>query len=184
MYESVVIDSPPILQFADARVLGRSADGLIVVARVGATTREAARAVRNRLLEDGVPILGTILNDWDPRSSPDGYYGSYKDYSKAYEEYTSHQDSSASQRRFWEPGALIKHIHNLAKLRPHNGKTMKRVQRSPEHITTTVGDIRGIVEELTRIELGINETLTELAKLDTEEGMSEPSQSADRESVV
>ncbi len=182
MYDSVVIDSPPILEFSDARVLGRHSDGLIIVARVGATTREAVLAVRNRLLEDGVPVLGTILNDWDPRSSPDGYYGSYKDYERAYEKYTSHEDSSARQRRFWEPAALIERVHMLASLRPHNGKAAKPMQRATTGITTTASDIRGIVEELTRIEVGINETLSELGKLGTQEAM--PEQTVGRESVA
>jgi len=184
MYDSVVIDSPPMLEFSDARVLGRCADGLIVVARVGATTREAAVAVRNRLLEDGVPVLGTILNDWDPRSSPDGYYGSYKDYGKTYEEYTSPGESSARVCRSWKPGALIERVHKLASLRPHNGKVAKPVQLATKDVKTTASDIRGIVEELTQIELGINETLSELGKLGAEEEMPEPSQSAGRESVA
>ena len=56
------------------RVLGRSADGVVLVARAGATTRQAAIAANQRLADDGIHLLGTILNDWDPKSSRGGYY--------------------------------------------------------------------------------------------------------------
>ena len=85
-YDSVVIDSPPVLEFADARVLGHHADGVILVARVGSTTREAALAARNRLAGDSVPVIGTILNDWKPRSNSNGYYASYRDSRNSYPE--------------------------------------------------------------------------------------------------
>jgi len=39
-----------------------------------------------KLREDGTPMLGTILNDWDPGKGDYGY-GSYKGY-KSYAKYT------------------------------------------------------------------------------------------------
>jgi capsular exopolysaccharide synthesis family protein len=74
-FNTIVIDTPPILALSDARVFGRCADGVIFVARTGITTRQAATVAHRRLADDGIHVLGTVLNDWDPRSSPDGYYG-------------------------------------------------------------------------------------------------------------
>jgi polysaccharide biosynthesis transport protein len=74
-FETILIDTPPMLQIPDARVVGRIADGVIVVLRSGKTSRDAAMAATQRFAEDGTKILGTILNDWNPKSSPDGYYG-------------------------------------------------------------------------------------------------------------
>ncbi len=34
-------------------------------------------AACQRFSEDGTKILGTILNDWNPKPAPDGYYGYY-----------------------------------------------------------------------------------------------------------
>ena len=76
-FEMIVIDSPPLLHMPDARVLGRMADGVVLVTRAGQTLREAAVAARDRLQQDQTPVLGVILNDWNPKSSPDGYYGNY-----------------------------------------------------------------------------------------------------------
>src|SRR6185437_15011758 len=76
-FDSILIDTPPMLQISDARVLGRMADKVILVVRAGHTTREAALAARQRFSEDGTKLLGTILNDWNPKSAPNGSYGYY-----------------------------------------------------------------------------------------------------------
>ena len=76
-YDMVIIDTPPILAMPDARLVGRLSDAVLLVTRAGSTTREAALAACQRLAEDGTPLLGVILNDWNPRNSLNGYY-SYK----------------------------------------------------------------------------------------------------------
>jgi succinoglycan biosynthesis transport protein ExoP len=74
-FETILIDTPPMLQLPDARVLGKIVDKVILVVRAGKTTRDAALAACQRFSEDGTPVLGTILNDWNPKRSPNGYYG-------------------------------------------------------------------------------------------------------------
>jgi Mrp family chromosome partitioning ATPase len=86
-FDMVLIDTPPMLQMPDARVLGRMAGAVILVLRAGSTTRDAALAARQRFAEDKTNLLGTILNDWNPKSSPGGYYGSYKGYGGGYYRY-------------------------------------------------------------------------------------------------
>jgi len=76
-FECILIDTPPMLQIPDARVLGRMVDRVVLVTRAGKTTRAAAIAARQRFSEDGTKMLGTILNDWNPKRSPNGYYGNY-----------------------------------------------------------------------------------------------------------
>ena len=91
-YDMVVIDTPPALQIPDARLIGRLADGIILVVRAGQTTRDAAIAVSERLRQDGVTLVGTVLNDWNPKNSPAGYYGYYnKGYKRYYHRYTSNR---------------------------------------------------------------------------------------------
>ena len=74
-YDMILIDAPPILQMTDARVAGRLADAMVLVARAGKTTRDALIAARDRLAEDGTVVLGTVLNGWDPKKTVGGYYG-------------------------------------------------------------------------------------------------------------
>jgi len=76
-YEFVLIDTPPVLQVADARVIGRFADGIILVVRAGQTARSAAAAAHERLDAVRANVVGLILNDWDPSSSSLGYYAEY-----------------------------------------------------------------------------------------------------------
>jgi len=91
-FQTILLDTPPMLQIPDARVLGRMADGVILVVRAGQTTRDAAVAAGRRFSEDGTAVLGTILNDWDPKHSVNGYYG----YSNSY--YTKYYNSYGSRR--------------------------------------------------------------------------------------
>jgi capsular exopolysaccharide synthesis family protein len=74
-FETIFLDTPPMLQIPDARVLGRMVDRVILVVRSGKTTRDAAQAMYQRFSEDGTKVLGTILNDWNPKHSANGYYG-------------------------------------------------------------------------------------------------------------
>jgi Mrp family chromosome partitioning ATPase len=68
-----------MLHLADARVLGRLADGVVLVIRAGKTSQEAAASAVQRFNEDGTHVLGTILNDWNPKNAGRGYeyYPSY-----------------------------------------------------------------------------------------------------------
>jgi capsular exopolysaccharide synthesis family protein len=76
-FDTVAIDTPPMVNLADARVVARLGDGLILLVRSGSTTRHAARLATSRFAEDGIPILGTILNCWNPKSPGNGYYQYY-----------------------------------------------------------------------------------------------------------
>ena len=82
-FDMILIDAPPMIHLADARVLGRLADGVILVVRAGQTTTESALLATQRFAEDGTHVLGTVLNSWDPKTSRDYGYGSYSDH-KAY----------------------------------------------------------------------------------------------------
>ena len=84
-YDFVLIDTPPMLQLADARIISQHCDGIILVVRAGKTMRNTARAACQKLQQDGTPILGTILNDWVPGRNGYGYDSTYYDkYSKYY----------------------------------------------------------------------------------------------------
>jgi len=79
-FNTVIIDTPPMLQMPDARVLGRLADGVILVVRSAQTTTDEATTVARRLREDGTRVLGTILNEWDPRKTGHPAYAYHRYY--------------------------------------------------------------------------------------------------------
>ncbi|MCL5742717.1 MAG: CpsD/CapB family tyrosine-protein kinase [Acidobacteria bacterium] len=83
-YDIVLIDSPPALQMADARVLARCADAVILVVRAQRTMRDAAKLACERFAQDGTHIFGAILNDWEPQESPSYAYRKYYDHYHSY----------------------------------------------------------------------------------------------------
>ncbi|HUP04956.1 MAG TPA: polysaccharide biosynthesis tyrosine autokinase, partial [Bryobacteraceae bacterium] len=80
LYDAIIIDTPPMLTMADARVIARQGDGVILVSRANRTSRDSLRDASRRFAEDGTHILGGVLNDWNPKKS--GRYGYYRYYSK------------------------------------------------------------------------------------------------------
>ncbi len=72
-YDVILIDAPPVLHGPDARLLGRLADAAILITRARKTSHQDAVAAASRLTADGIPLAGTILNDWNPRSDSSAY---------------------------------------------------------------------------------------------------------------
>ena len=73
-YRFVVIDSPPLLAYADARVLAAMADFAILVCFEGHTRRKSVESAAAVLCELSVPIVGVALNGVRSRRSVYGYY--------------------------------------------------------------------------------------------------------------
>lgn len=87
-YQQVVIDSPPIIGFADARLLASVSDGVVLVFRHNSTTRDAAKLAVQMLLHNSSTILGSVLTMVNKAQMGYGaYYSHYKYYSKYYESY-------------------------------------------------------------------------------------------------
>jgi succinoglycan biosynthesis transport protein ExoP len=79
-YDFVLIDSPPMMGMADARLLSRNADGVILICRSGETSPEQLTEAKERLAEDGTPVIGTILNGCDLRIEDPSYVNHYNSY--------------------------------------------------------------------------------------------------------
>jgi polysaccharide biosynthesis transport protein len=74
-FDVTIIDTPPMSYLSDARVLGQLADAAILVIRASRTTLDEARAAKQRLSDDGIRVLGTILNGWEPKVKAKYGYG-------------------------------------------------------------------------------------------------------------
>lgn len=82
-FDVVLIDSPPALHMVDTRIMARECDGVILVVRAGITTLDEAANTRDLFDRDGVHLVGTILNDFDPHAQGLGhYYKAYEQYGK------------------------------------------------------------------------------------------------------
>ncbi len=65
-FDYVLVDAPPCLEFADARIMARYTDELLLVVRANHTDRRTVQSAVERLRFDGIPMMGVILNRWDP----------------------------------------------------------------------------------------------------------------------
>jgi capsular exopolysaccharide synthesis family protein len=62
-YRRIVIDTPPIVPYTDADLVGRFGDGVLIVARAGRTRR--GQLVQALGSVTSAPLLGVLLNDFD-----------------------------------------------------------------------------------------------------------------------
>jgi capsular exopolysaccharide synthesis family protein len=83
-YDMVLVDAPPILSVADTRIIAPLTDALILVLRCGVTNRDTAMEAYQRIREDGLCLLGTVLTDYDLSADRRRqYYYDYGDPSRA-----------------------------------------------------------------------------------------------------
>jgi succinoglycan biosynthesis transport protein ExoP len=72
-YKFVVLDSPPLLNLADSRILATLVDGVILVVGGGITPREQVHRAYASALDAGAHVLGATINFADTKI---GYYSS------------------------------------------------------------------------------------------------------------
>jgi capsular exopolysaccharide synthesis family protein len=63
----VLVDSPPLLAVSDSGVLAPMTDGVLFVADARRANRSAIEQARYELQLLGAPIIGVVLNNFDPR---------------------------------------------------------------------------------------------------------------------
>ena len=61
-YDYVLLDAPPLLRFADALLIGRVSDGVVILAQAETTERDALTRARDLLRKASVNVLGVVLN--------------------------------------------------------------------------------------------------------------------------
>ncbi|MCX5892038.1 MAG: polysaccharide biosynthesis tyrosine autokinase, partial [Deltaproteobacteria bacterium] len=85
-FHHVIIDTPPILGFSEARIIASLVGGVVLVAKHESTPREAARMSARLLNQVGAQVLGTVLNQVKLRRRGYGkdYYYYYHDKYKSY----------------------------------------------------------------------------------------------------
>jgi len=74
-YEMLVFDAPPMLNLADALVIGKHMDGAVLVVRTFVTNKYAAQQVARQIAASKIKLLGVLLNNVDMPSG--AAYSSY-----------------------------------------------------------------------------------------------------------
>ncbi len=97
-YDLILVDSAPILPVSDPLLLSKKVDGILLVVRAGATSREIVERSTDIISSARDRILGVVLNNAD-NNLP--YYYDYRYFGYSYTESNSRPNSSSrsSSRR-------------------------------------------------------------------------------------
>lgn len=80
-YDLIIVDSPPLLGFAEPLQMATAADGVIVVTKAGQTSRKAVGTVIQTLQRLRANVVGVVLNQVKKDMSDSYYYyGYYRKY--------------------------------------------------------------------------------------------------------
>ena len=79
-YDLVILDSPPLLGFAECLQMAAAADGVLIISQAGETRRRAVPEVISVLNRVRANIVGVVLNQVSQNTSSDSYsyYGYYR----------------------------------------------------------------------------------------------------------
>ncbi|MCL6751577.1 polysaccharide biosynthesis tyrosine autokinase [Nostoc sp. CCCryo 231-06] len=76
-YDCVIIDTPPLSFLADASIVGKMADGMLLVARPGVVNSGAAKTTKALIEHSRVPVLGMVVNGVATDNNEYSYYYSH-----------------------------------------------------------------------------------------------------------
>jgi len=76
-FDHVIIDSAPVLGLADALILSRCVDGVIMVVGAGKTAKDSIKVSTRRMAQVQAPLLGVVMNQVDLDSPDYAYYTQY-----------------------------------------------------------------------------------------------------------
>ena len=78
-FDYVIVDVPPIMSVADAAILGKNTDGLVMVIQSGRTPKTVIAHAHELFRQAGIKLYGYVLTNVEFQSSDYRYY-SYKYY--------------------------------------------------------------------------------------------------------
>ena len=79
-YDTVIVDSPPVLAVTDAVIVGQLCGIALMIARFSESAHKEVTISANRLRQNGVNLRGSIMNAVEKRASSYYGYGGYYAY--------------------------------------------------------------------------------------------------------
>jgi receptor protein-tyrosine kinase len=110
----VIIDAPPLLPVTDGAVLSVAADGAIVIARHGYTTKAQVQQAAANLQRIDARLLGVVLNRIPPKSAEGYGYGYQYAYDASPQQTDGDEPANARARR---APAMIDHTSQIPIIR-------------------------------------------------------------------
>ena len=76
-FDLVIFDTPPLLGFADAFIVAKKTQGLLLTSRLGHVKFSQIEAVLDELYVSKIPVIGVVAND--AKEDSNELYGYYSD---------------------------------------------------------------------------------------------------------
>ncbi len=109
-FDYVIIDSPPIMAVADAGILGRDTDGLLMVIQSGRTPKSVIAHANILFKQAGIKMLGYVLTNVEFQSADYRYY---------YYSYDQYPEENMNKTFFERMGDLkVKTLRQMQKIGP------------------------------------------------------------------
>ncbi|MFC0560835.1 CpsD/CapB family tyrosine-protein kinase [Halalkalibacter alkalisediminis] len=74
LFDTIIIDTPPVMAVADASILANKCDGTVLVVSSGKTEREDVKKAKELLTKANAKLLGAVLNNKTIESGHYYYY--------------------------------------------------------------------------------------------------------------
>jgi capsular exopolysaccharide synthesis family protein len=85
LVDIIIYDTPPVTSVADSLILAQAAKNVVLMIKMGATSKKMTRSVVKQLKELDIKVVGAVLNEVDFKKEL--YYGRYGKYGKYYRYY-------------------------------------------------------------------------------------------------
>jgi len=84
----IIYDAPPLMSVADPLILSQVAENVVLVMKMGETSKRNVKSLVNQLSDLGIKIVGVVLNEINLRKGLfNGKYGRYNRYHRKYKRY-------------------------------------------------------------------------------------------------
>ena len=77
-YRYIVIDTPPVGEVADAQIIAKYADGMVLIVRSGETSQNSLADAEERIARTGGKLCGIVVNDVNSKGGRYSYKYKYK----------------------------------------------------------------------------------------------------------
>lgn len=77
-YDLAVLDTPPLIPYSDALLLGPLSDGVIMVLKAGLASGRMVKRARDQAANSGAKLLGAVLNDMHADMMEPQYLNAYR----------------------------------------------------------------------------------------------------------
>jgi capsular exopolysaccharide synthesis family protein len=93
-FDYVIIDSPPLNNVSDGRILAALVDGVVFVTKASMTARNLAMRALEQIDDYKGRVLGVVINDYDLHRMSSYYYLYYSGRYHSYYQYYSSSDNA------------------------------------------------------------------------------------------